>query len=120
MGTPTLTAALPAQKQTLFSCDMSGMNDRERARHSVLVGELGKAVRSVKEVPNGYELRYKGARPIWPLASEWAGLESRCCPFLDLALTVSAGKDLVLVRLTGPKGVKPFLKMELGPLLKAR
>jgi hypothetical protein len=48
--------------------------------------------------------------------AEWVDLESRCCPFLEFGIDVSEKGRVVRLRLTGGKGVKSFLKSELGLL----
>lgn len=116
-------AAVPQgtkSKPVPLACDALALSAAKRARHSELVRTLSKRRGEIKELPSGYELRYTSARAVWSLVSEWAGLESRCCPFLDLSVTVSASKDLVVVRIVGPRGVKSFLREELGALVSKR
>jgi hypothetical protein len=48
--------------------------------------------------------------------AEWVDLEARCCPFLDFGIDVSGRGRTVRLRLTDGKGVKSFLKTELGLL----
>ncbi len=44
----------------------------------------------------------------------WIDDERRCCPFLDLAIEKEPQDGPLWLRLTGPEGVKEFLKAELG------
>ena len=100
-----------------FFCDMSAMTTEDRARHSALVARLSSAPHALQELEKGYELSYPDARATFGEAAEWAALETRCCPFLDLSLRLSPDRGPLVIRLTGPVGVKEFLKDELGPLV---
>ena len=50
------------------------------------------------------------------MASEWIGLERQCCPFLSFELRWPSGEGGPSLRLSGPTGVKEFLKAEMPEL----
>ena len=95
-----------------FACDLHALSKDERARH----GELGKALLAAvaerRELPDGYGVRL----PPSALrdAAEWVSYERRCCPFFAFALEQPPGSGPVTLRITGPDGVKPFIRAEFG------
>ena len=97
-----------------FACNLNALTRPERDRHSVLIGKLAKAVVGRSELPNGYSFRLNPERlPLTELA-EWVGYESRCCPFLEFGIELEGKGKAVTLRLTGGKGTKEFLDMEMG------
>ena len=69
-----------------------------------------------EELPHGYALRFATEEDRLPSLAEFIAGERRCCPFLSFALEVEAGGGPTWLRLTGPEGVKEFLREELGGL----
>ena len=91
---------------------MGAMNAGQRARHHALAAELKSGVQGILELPDG--LAFKLPAASWFAAAEFVSLESLCCPFLRFRLELAeAGKE-VLLSLTGPAGVREFLRAELG------
>ena len=48
------------------------------------------------------------------LLAEFMTLEALCCPFFTLALQAACDGGPLRLRITGPDGVKPFIRAELG------
>ena len=111
-----------------LACDVNALTAPQRERHRALGDRLHSAVVGRVELANGYTLVLDLSRlpadstgaPFCVVeVAEWVDLEARCCPFLDFGIEVSERGRTVKLRLTGGKGVKAFLRNELG-LLEAR
>jgi hypothetical protein len=104
-------------------CDVNALSGPQRERHRTLGEKLRGAVSGRVELANGYTLVLDldrlppdsaGAPFCVVEVAEWVDLESRCCPFLEFGIDVTAKGRVVRLRLTGEKGVKSFLRSELG------
>jgi hypothetical protein len=118
-----LGLSVPAFSEAPLACDVNALSASQRERHRALGGRLHSAVVDRVELANGYTLVLDlgrlpadsaGAPFCVVEVAEWVDLESRCCPFLDFGIDVSEKGRTVRLRLTGEKGVKAFLKTELG------
>ena len=85
--------------QTALARDLTALNPEQR---------------EIREVSNGYTFRYPMDGSILSLLVEFMDLEGRCCPFLNFALDVKTERGPVWLTLTGPEGVKEFLRAELS------
>jgi len=99
---------------TPFVCDMTALDPTERARHRVLAMQLRPAVVAFEELPDGYAARFERAAQRFAILAEFMALESLCCPFFTLALEAACDGGPLRLRITGPDGVKPFIRAELG------
>ena len=111
-----------------LACDVNALTAPQRERHRALGDRLHSAVVGRVELANGYTLVLDLGRlpadsagnPFCVVeVAEWVDLEARCCPFLDFGIDVSERGRTVKLRLTGGKGVKAFLKTELGLLAES-
>jgi hypothetical protein len=100
--------------QTALVCDLTALNAEERERHQVVLEQLQKLVQEVKDLPQGYTFRLVADTATLLFIAEFMMLESCCCPFLDLRLDIETEQGPAWLTLTGPEGVKEFLKAELG------
>jgi hypothetical protein len=46
--------------------------------------------------------------------AEWDRLERRCCPFFDFNIEVEGDEGPTWLTLSGPSGVKEFIRLEIG------
>jgi hypothetical protein len=46
--------------------------------------------------------------------AEWVRLERKCCPFFTFAIEVEGVTGATWLTLSGPPGVKEFIRLELG------
>ncbi len=103
-----------AEMSRSFACDIGAMDAAQRARHA----ELGLALRSralgFEELPDGFAIRFPADPEVCIEATEFLTLERLCCPFLDLGIELERDGGPLRIRMTGPAGVKPFLRAELG------
>jgi hypothetical protein len=97
-----------------FCCDISAMTREQRGRYETLRAKLEAAVISVAELGDGYGLRMRdGAIPPDELV-EWIGFEQKCCPFFTLTASEQSGSLILLI--TGPTGVKDFIRAEFSAI----
>jgi hypothetical protein len=80
--------------------------------------ELGPALlklkKSMRELPDGYELEFPPDNTTYQLLTEWAFQERLCCPFFDIALRLDRENGPLWLRLSGRPGTKEFIKEEFG------
>ena len=95
-----------------FACDLTAIPVRLRAAHHQLTRRLmDDVVQEVREVPDGLEFRF--AAEEYDGVAEFVRLERLCCPFLGFALELSPDRGPLILHLTGPEGVKDFIRTEL-------
>ena len=83
-------------------------------RHSDLTKELLAKHLEIKELPEGYGMRFPRETLLFTALSEWATLEHLCCPFLTLTLELQQDNGPIWLKISGNDGVKGFLRTELG------
>src|SRR6266436_6884873 len=98
-----------------FACNAFALSPEVRKRHFEEVGPaLLKLKKSIRELPDGYELELPADNTTYQLLTEWAFQERLCCPFFDIGLRFDREGGPLWLRLTGRPGTKEFIKMELG------
>jgi hypothetical protein len=96
-----------------FACNAAAMSPEARKRHFEELGPaLLKLRRSMRELPDGYELEFPADNKTYQLLTEWAFQERLCCPFFDIDLRFDGENGPLWLRLTGRPGTKEFIKME--------
>ena len=90
------------------------MDQEQRKRYSILVSDLLSRYLELKELPDGYAMRFPNDSVLFTELSEWATLEQLCCPFLTLTLELQPDQGPTWLKLTGKDGVKDFLRAEMG------
>jgi hypothetical protein len=100
--------------QSVLFCDMTVFSPEERERHIAAIGQMLAAVSEAQEFADGYALRFAPDTAVLLNLAEFIAGERLCCPFLNFDLRVEAEGGPVWLRLTGPEGVKEFLRMELS------
>jgi len=90
------------------------MDLEQKKRHSILARDLLPKHLEIKELPDGYALRFSNDRLLFTGLSELAALERLCCPFLTINLELQRDQGPTWLKLTGEDGVKDFLRAELG------
>jgi hypothetical protein len=79
-----------------------------------LTKELVSKHLEIKELPDGYGLRFPHDRLLFAAVSEWAPLEQLCCPFLTLTVELQYDQGPIWLKASGREGVKDLLRTELG------
>src|ERR1700740_3488966 len=68
-----------------FACNRLALTPEQRKRHFDELGpKLVSLKKSVRELPNGYELELPSDASTMQLVAEWAIGEHACCPFFDI------------------------------------
>ena len=100
--------------ESRFYCDIKALNPAERAAHKQLTDRLIAARRKITETPDGYEFQFDASAVSLPDLANWAVMEAKCCPFFDFHLDLENSGGTLGLRLTGPDGVKQFIRLEFA------
>lgn len=96
-----------------FACNAFALSPDTRKRHFEELGPaLLKLKKSIRELPDGYELELPADNKTYQLLTEWAFQERLCCPFFDIDLRLDRENGPLWLRLTGRPGTKEFIKLE--------
>ena len=91
---------------------MTAIPANERGAHHALIRRLmTEAVEEIIELENGLAFRLPDHE--YHAVSEFVGRERLCCPFLRFTLDLAAERGPLHLELTGPEGVKDFIRAEL-------
>jgi hypothetical protein len=102
-----------ADHVSAFACNAFALSPEVRKRHFEEIGPaLLKLKKSIRELPDGYELELPADNKTYQLLTEWAFQERLCCPFFDIALRLDRENGPLWLRLTGRPGTKEFIKEE--------
>ncbi len=103
-----------ATKESPFACNVAGISAERRPRYMALAKKLVSTKQEVRELADGYALRFSvEASTIQDLA-EFITYERLCCPFFDLEIVVEREGGPAWLRLRGREGVKEFIRIEFG------
>src|SRR5436190_15839525 len=109
------TLSHSAKHESPFACNAFALSPEIRKRH---FEELGPALlrlkKSLRELPDGYELELPADNTTYQLLTEWAFQERLCCPFFDIDLRLDRENGPLWLRLTGRPGTNEFIKLEFG------
>ena len=109
------TSSSQTEHVSPLACNALALSPEVRKRHFEELGPaLLKLKKSVRELPDGYELELPPDNKTYQLLTEWAFQERLCCPFFDIGLRLDREDGPLWLRLTGRPGTKEFIKMELG------
>jgi len=96
-----------------FACNAFALSPEVRKRHFEELGPaLLKLRKSMRELPDGYELELPTDNKTYQLLTEWAFQERLCCPFFEIDLRFDREGGPLWLRLTGRPGTKEFIKEE--------
>ncbi len=105
----------PLPDSNAFACNPSAMNAEQRQRHEIVARQLFQGVHEVKPSDEGYAFRWDNSQ--FELAAEFITRERLCCPFFTFTLSVEAGSESFMLRISGPEGVKAFIQAEFAGVL---
>ena len=89
-------------------------NAGQQERYGAIRRQLATAVKESQELVDGYALRFVPEGSLIMALAEFITLERLCCGFFRFTLEVEAQGGPIWLRLSGPEGVKEFLKSELN------
>lgn len=90
-----------------IACELTSAELQER--RSTVLEKLRHAVIETKELKDGYAYSFPSEGQWLQELATMIDLERRCCPFLQLRLTVEPNGGATWLELTGPEGTKDFL-----------
>jgi hypothetical protein len=101
-------------RESPFACNVAGLTTEQRLRYQVLAKKLQSTKQEIRELTDGYAIRFPvEASTIQDLA-EFISYERLCCPFFDLELVLEREGGPAWLRLRGREGVKEFIRSEFG------
>jgi len=107
------------QKKVSYCSEVSGMackltSTAFKERKATVIMNLKKEIVESVELKNGMKYAFKDSDETITMLADFIKTERQCCVFFNFRLSVSAEKKYVYLELTGPKGVKDFIKEELN------
>lgn len=72
--------------------------------------DLFAGVEERQELNDGYAVRFPGEGDWDAKLAEFVTSERQCCPFFRFELTFEPGRGPIWLKLTGPDGVKDFIR----------
>jgi hypothetical protein len=85
-----------------------------------LMARLRTALEEVRELPDGYTLRFQEDGSVFGRLAEWVRHERPRFPFLNFEIRAEGRSGPIRLRLTGPRGIKDLLKRQFPILRSAR
>lgn len=98
-------------EQAKLSCKLTTPELQERKR--TVISELKKQILEKKETQRGMSYKFNGSDEILDKLNEFIKTERLCCDFFTFHLTVAKESESVWLELSGPEGVKEFIKYEI-------
>ena len=95
-----------------FYCNSTALNPAERTRHKQSTDKLIAARKEIVETEKGYEFQFAPSDVSLAELADWVAAEGKCCPFFDFHIDLEREGNLLCLRLTGEKGIKPFIRSE--------
>ena len=104
--------------QSPFYCNLKALTPAERDDHQALTRRVMGAIRSAREIADGYTFEVDAATASIVDLATWTDFERRCCPFFDFLLDQRRENGPLSLRLTGREGVKEFIKAEFPQVIR--
>jgi hypothetical protein len=108
----TEKAMIPAVKTKPVACKLTTPEFRERKKHVIAI--LKSKVLEKTELENGYCYSFEGSDTMLDSLVAFIKTERQCCNFFTFNLCVLDDPNCLRLTLTGPEGVKEFIRAELG------
>jgi len=103
----------PILENQSLACDLTAIPASEREEHITNSPQLFSTAQEVRELPNGYAIRFLNDSGKFLTVAKYIENERLCCPFFDFGLDVESNGGALWLRLTGGEGVKELLKATL-------
>lgn len=85
-----------------------------RDRKETVLAELRKKILVKVELENGFQYSFEGTDEMVDQLTLFVKTERQCCDFFDYQIQVKGSADKTDLKITGPQGVKGFIRDELG------
>ena len=96
------------RKSVVVCCTLP--EDGLRTRITEIEDTIAKQITEIRELDDGYALRFRAEPGIIEDLGRFIALERVCCAFLDFSLRVEAGDGPIWLELTGSGEAKSFLR----------
>jgi hypothetical protein len=96
-----------------LACDLTAIPAAEREEHIITAPQLFTTAQEVRELPNGYAIRFLNEPGKFLAVAKYIENERLCCPFFNFGLDLEPNGGALWLRLTGGEGVKELLKATL-------
>lgn len=83
-------------------------------RKDTVLKSLQQKIEGHEEHDDGFAFRFKTTDALMDELAEFIKTERACCPFFVFKLRVAADGGDTWLQLSGPPGVKDFIKQEIG------
>ena len=97
-------------------CNLKSLTPEQRKQ----MGEIGRhvisAITKSRELNDGYMFRVDAAKAALVDVARWLDLWRRCCPFYDFRIDFHAADTTVWLSVTGRKGVKEYIAIDVPQL----
>lgn len=99
-------------KPRTMSCKLTSPELQERK--ITIIANLKAQILEKKEIDNGYTYKFSGTDAIIDELSQFIKTERKCCSFFDFTIEIEGVEDgNIWLAITGPEGVKDFIKEDL-------
>ena len=109
-----VSVAAAVSAPIVFACNMKALTHAERVQHAANARRLTTAVVETQEGERSFRFRIAQERMDLVALAEWVRLERKCCPFFSFTIEIEGGAGSTWLTLSGPPGVKEFIRLELG------
>lgn len=97
-------------------CNVSALTSEQHQERKELANLIRTQTQESQELSNGYAFRLPSSSTLFLELAEFVHLERHCCPFFNFQVELGANEGPIWLRMTGPEGVKEFMKAEMGLL----
>ena len=94
-----------------LTCKLSTPELQQRKK--TVVAELKNLMLEKTELQNGFKYKFDGSDKMLDLLNSFIKTERLCCDFFVFNLTATSDNSFAWLELTGPEGVKDFIKYEI-------
>ena len=112
-GELSTAGGTPAQGTIPIACDIAAIPAAERSQHAARIADWRCRIQESVELADGFSFRFTPDTPLLLTLAEFIARERLCCPFFRFQIELEPGGPLWL-RLSGPAGVKDFLRTAFG------
>lgn len=101
-----------APNSEVLTCRLTSPELRDRKDE--VFESLKKSVKDRQELKNGYRYTFGGSDSTLTEIVDFIKSERACCPFFSFNLNVDGTDRDIVLKITGPKGAKEFIKAEMN------
>lgn len=106
------TAMKDLKERAKLTCKLTTPELQERKR--TVITELKSLLKERKEETNAVRYKFESTDSNIDLVSSFIKTERLCCDFFEFSLQVESNSEFMWLTLSGPDGVREFIKEEIG------